>query len=64
MYNACKLLKANDTGATSIEYALILAFVFLAVVGAWGPLGSEMSGMFGDHAQAMTDARADSSLTD
>lgn len=58
-----KLLAADEKGATAIEYALILVFVFLAVIGAWGPLGSELNGMFGDHAQAMTDAHADGALT-
>lgn len=54
----------DERGATTIEYALILVFIFLAVAGAWGPLGAEIRGIFGDHAEAMTDARADSSKTD
>lgn len=56
-------LKNDECGATIIEYVLILVFVFLAVAGAWGPLGDEIRGIFGDHAEAMTDARAESSKT-
>jgi pilus assembly protein Flp/PilA len=41
-------LKADDRGATAIEYGLILAMVFLAMVGAVQAFGIEVTEMF-DH---------------
>lgn len=39
-------LARDERGGTAIEYALILAMVFLAMVGAAVALGGENSGMF------------------
>jgi pilus assembly protein Flp/PilA len=39
---------ADNRGATAIEYGLILAMVFLAMVGALEALGGEVTTMFND----------------
>jgi len=37
----------NEEAATAVEYAVMLAMVLLAIVGAIGSLGSETGGMWG-----------------
>jgi pilus assembly protein Flp/PilA len=39
---------ADKRGATAVEYGLILAMVFLAMVGAVQAFGDEMTNMFND----------------
>lgn len=39
---------ADKQGATAIEYGLILAMVFLAMVGAVQAFGEEMTDLFND----------------
>jgi len=41
-------IAADDRGATAIEYGLILAMVFLAMVGALQAFGTEVIAMFND----------------
>jgi pilus assembly protein Flp/PilA len=41
-------LVADKRGATAIEYGLILAMVFLAMVGAVQAFGNEVTNMFND----------------
>lgn len=41
-------LVRDDRGATAIEYGLIMAMVFLAMVGAVVALGDEDSGLWND----------------
>jgi pilus assembly protein Flp/PilA len=41
-------IRADDRGATAIEYGLILAMVFLAMVGAVQAFGNEVTNMFND----------------
>lgn len=38
----------NRVGATSIEYALIASIIFFAILGAIGPIGDALNGMFGE----------------
>jgi pilus assembly protein Flp/PilA len=45
-----KRFLANEDGATAIEYALIAAFIFLAIVAAIVPIGTNLSATFGDAA--------------
>ena len=37
----------DDSGATAIEYALILAMIFLVIVSAVGLFATRATGMFG-----------------
>jgi len=41
----------NERGATAIEYALIMAIIFFAILTAIGPIGATLSTIFG-HASA------------
>lgn len=38
----------DSRGATAVEYALILAFIFLAIVGAIGTFSATTIGMWND----------------
>lgn len=38
----------DERGATSIEYALIASIIFFAILGAIGPVGDALNGIFGD----------------
>jgi pilus assembly protein Flp/PilA len=37
----------NEDGATSVEYAVVLALILMAIIGAIGSLGSQTGGMWG-----------------
>jgi pilus assembly protein Flp/PilA len=37
----------NEQGATSVEYAVVLALILIAVIGAIGSLGAETGGLWG-----------------
>ncbi|HJS79025.1 MAG TPA: Flp family type IVb pilin [Vitreimonas sp.] len=45
-----KRFLSDDRGATAIEYAIIAALIFLAIVAAIIPIGVELSGVFNDAA--------------
>lgn len=45
---------ADEKGATAVEYGLILALVFLAMVGAVAALATETSAMWNSVAAAFT----------
>ena len=47
----------DDRGATSIEYGLIAAFIFLAIINVLQAVSVELVGIFGD-AQAGLQKRA------
>ncbi len=36
----------NESGATAVEYGLILALIAVAIIGAAGALGTALSGQF------------------
>ncbi len=36
----------NEDGATSVEYAVVLALILMAIFGAIGSLGSQTGGMW------------------
>jgi pilus assembly protein Flp/PilA len=38
----------DDSGATAIEYAMIAAFIAVAIVGAVTALGTSLTGIFGN----------------
>jgi pilus assembly protein Flp/PilA len=38
----------DQRGATAIEYALIASLIFLAIVASVIPVGTALSGVFGD----------------
>jgi pilus assembly protein Flp/PilA len=38
----------DEGGTTSIEYSLIAAFIFLAIIGVLQTVGTELSGVFND----------------
>lgn len=46
MLNFLKTLGRDDSGATAVEYGLILALIFLAMVGAIQTFGNETTGMW------------------
>jgi len=37
----------NEEAVTSVEYAVVLAMILMAIVGAIGSLGSQTGGMWG-----------------
>jgi pilus assembly protein Flp/PilA len=37
----------NEAGATAVEYAVMLALILIAVIGAIGSLGAQTGGMWG-----------------
>ena len=43
MIQALKQLWADETGLTTVEYALLLVLIVAAAVTAWTQLGSEVS---------------------
>jgi pilus assembly protein Flp/PilA len=45
----------SEEGATSVEYAVLLALILIAIVGAIGSLGSETDGMWGGITNDLTD---------
>ncbi|MDA7978418.1 MAG: Flp family type IVb pilin [Pirellulales bacterium] len=38
----------DDDGPTAVEYAVLLALILMAVIGAIGAFGSQTGGMWGD----------------
>lgn len=46
----CWLLNifTDEDGATAVEYAVMLALVLMAVIGAVGAMGSDAGGLWGD----------------
>lgn len=53
-----KTLRADDSGATAIEYGLILALVFLAMVGAVEGVGLEINSTWDKVNSDVSDATA------
>jgi len=48
-----KTFATDESGATAIEYGLIVGLMALALVAALGALGDKISGVFGKVAAAM-----------
>ena len=46
----------DESGATAVEYGLILAGIFLAILGAAQLMGERATGVFIDAANALVDA--------
>jgi pilus assembly protein Flp/PilA len=46
----------DERGATAIEYAVIAALIFMAIVAAIIPIGGELSGVFNDAAAGFSDS--------
>ena len=46
MFKVLKKLRGDISGATAVEYGLILALIFLAMVGAIQTFGNETIGMW------------------
>ncbi len=44
---------SDERGGTAIEYAIIAALIFLAIVAAIIPIGSDLSGVFSDAAAGL-----------
>ena len=38
----------SEDGATAVEYAVLLALILMAVIGAIGTVGAETGGLWGD----------------
>lgn len=55
MRNLIKTLIADRSGATAVEYGLILAMVFLAMIAAVGGVGNATSNLW----NTVTDTSAD-----
>lgn len=45
----------DQAGATSIEYALLAGLIFLAIIAAIIPIGTELSGTFNEAAAGFED---------
>ncbi len=48
----------DDRGATAVEYALICALVFVAIVAAVGFLGTEVASFYDDIGTHLEDAQS------
>lgn len=46
MKNALRSFFADDQGATSIEYAVIMALIFLVIIAAIQPIGGQLADTF------------------
>ena len=46
---------SDERGATAIEYAVIAALIFMAIVAAIIPIGTELSTVFGNAAAGFAD---------
>jgi pilus assembly protein Flp/PilA len=47
MFNALLRFWHDDDGATSVEYAVMLALILVAVIGAIGSVGGQTGGLWG-----------------
>jgi pilus assembly protein Flp/PilA len=45
-----KRFLSDERGATAIEYAVIAALIFMAIIAAIIPIGGQLSGIFNDAA--------------
>lgn len=50
--------RRDETGATAIEYGLIVGLIFLVIVGALGAFGTTGSGVFNTAMEALRSAMA------
>jgi pilus assembly protein Flp/PilA len=50
-----RLLKEED-GPTAVEYAVMLALILVAIVGAIGAVGFQTGGMWGNNSTQLIDA--------
>ncbi|VVT10397.1 Flp/Fap pilin component [Sphingomonas sp. EC-HK361] len=50
-------LAADERGATAVEYGLILALIFLAVVGSIQAVANSTTGMWNDVSSKVANAR-------
>jgi pilus assembly protein Flp/PilA len=50
-----KRFLSDERGATAIEYAIIAALIFLAIVAAIVPIGTELSGVFTEAADGFSE---------
>ncbi len=57
MHNLFKAIMADRSGATAVEYGLILALVFLSMIAAVTGVGTETIGMWNDVSDEVVDAR-------
>ncbi len=57
MHNLFKAILTDRSGATAIEYGLILALVFLTMIGAVTGVGTETIDMWDDVSEEVSDAR-------
>lgn len=46
MKSALQSFFSNDEGATSIEYAVIMALIFLVIIAAIQPIGGQLADTF------------------
>ena len=53
MKKLMKLFK-NESGATAIEYGLIAALIAVAIIGAVGAVGTNLTGTFGEISTGLT----------
>ena len=52
-------IKSDDQGATAVEYGLILALVFLAMIGAAQSFGSQTIAMWNGVAATIDEAKSE-----
>jgi len=49
-----KRFLCDDRGATAVEYAVIAALIFMAIIAAIIPIGNQLSGTFNDAAAGLS----------
>ncbi|GMM93896.1 hypothetical protein MTsN3n11_21980 [Qipengyuania sp. MTN3-11] len=56
MVKLCSRIVRDETGATAVEYGLILALVFLAMLGAVQAFGQNATTMWNDTSETINEA--------
>ena len=50
-----KRFLSDERGATAIEYAIIASLIFLAIIAAVAPIGTELEGVFTEAADGFSE---------
>ncbi|MGC4001921.1 MAG: Flp family type IVb pilin [Pirellulales bacterium] len=56
MTDSIKKFLRDDDGTTSVEYAVMLAMILIAVIAAIGTVGTQTGGMWGKNQSQLQDA--------
>ncbi len=57
MFKLLRKFRRNQSGATAIEYGLIVALISIVGIGAWQSIGGKMSSQFSKSDSAIPDVK-------